>query len=93
MTIDWRATESCTDNVQDFKPSHGRSNRHMAAYRHQHMPIIQRGDVVMSASDYLRVHNTRLADMNALPRDLLCRYLTTCPAVVRDRLLDRLCHH
>ncbi|WP_299258352.1 hypothetical protein [uncultured Kushneria sp.] len=47
----------------------------------------------MSASDYLRVHNTRLADMNALPRDLLCRYLTTCPAVVRDRLLVRLCHH
>ncbi|WP_445619079.1 hypothetical protein ACUN8C_10005 [Kushneria sp. Sum13] len=47
----------------------------------------------MSASDYLRVHNTRLADMNALPRELLCRYLATCPAVVRERLLVRLCHH
>ncbi len=45
----------------------------------------------MSASDYLRVHNTRLADMNALPRALLCRYLATCPPVVRHQLLMRLC--
>ncbi|MFC0339071.1 hypothetical protein SAMN05421848_0597 [Kushneria avicenniae] len=47
----------------------------------------------MSASDYLRVHNTRLADMEALPRELLCRYLATCPAVVRQQLLTRLCQH
>ena len=93
MNLDWQDLPPCTDNVQEYKPSYGCSNRYLVTCRHQYMPIIDRGDVVMSASDYLRVHNTRLADMNALPRELLCRYLATCPDVVRNRLLSRLVQH
>ncbi len=91
MSIDWQPDASCTDNVQEFEPLHAGLSPDATTGQHQHMPIIQRGDIVMSANDYLRVHNTRLSDMEALPRELLCRYLATCPAVVRHRLLTRLC--
>ncbi|MFC0266477.1 hypothetical protein [Kushneria aurantia] len=44
----------------------------------------------MSANDYQKVHNTRLADMESLPRPMIRRYLATCPAPVRIQLLRRL---
>lgn len=91
MSLNWQQATSCTNNVQEIETLHGCLECHEMARHHLHMSITQRGDAVMSASDYLRVHNTRLADMNALPRALLCRYLATCPPVVRHQLLMRLC--
>lgn len=90
MSLHWQQAASCTNNVQEIETLHGCLECHEMSLQHQHMSITRRGDTVMSASDYLRVHNTRLADMNALPRELLCRYLATCPAVVRRQLLMRL---
>ncbi|WP_158700944.1 hypothetical protein [Phytohalomonas tamaricis] len=41
----------------------------------------------MSSSEYYQVRNTRLADIQKLPSDLLERYLQTCPKVVRRPIL------
>lgn len=44
----------------------------------------------MSINDYQRVHNTRLSDLDRLPKKLVRSYLATCSGPVRVQLLRTL---